>query len=125
VEAHDVGRVRGEHEYLGLARRGGVPVREELERDRLRGPPVPRLVHGAAVAVAENGEPLVVREAGVGRGGGRRGGGLRLRRQAQGEVVEREGEVRQLAALADESHWLVGLLRQLWGEEEELPRELR
>ena len=50
---------------------------------------------------------------------------LRLRRQAQGEVVEREGEVRQLAALADENHWLVGLLRQLWGEEEELPRELR
>ena len=40
-------------------------------------------------------------------------------------VVEREGEVRQLAALVDESHWLVGLLRQLWGEEEELPRELR
>ena len=77
--------------------------------------------------MAENGEPLIAREPGIGRGGGggRRGGGLRLRRQAQGEVVEREGEVRQLAALADENHWLVGLLRQLWGEEEELPRELR
>jgi hypothetical protein len=130
VEAHDVGRVRGEHEDLGLARRGGVPVREDLECERLRGPAVPRLVDGAAVAVAENGEPFVVREAGVGRGGGRRGGGLRLRRQAQDEVVEREGKVRQLAALADDSHWLVGLGDSCaWGESwvkrggKTLPRE--
>jgi hypothetical protein len=98
--------VRGEHEYLGLPRRRGVAGRgKELERKRLRGPAVARLVDGAAVAVPDDGEPLVVGEAGVGGRGGRRGcGGLRLRRQAQGEVVQREGEVRQLAALADESH---------------------
>jgi len=44
-----------------------------------------------------------------GGGGGRRDSGLRLRRQVQGEVVEREGEMRHLAALADNSHWLVRL----------------
>jgi hypothetical protein len=46
--------------------------------------------------------------AGIRGGGGRHGDGLRLRRQAQGEEVKREG-VRQLAALEDERDWFVGL----------------
>lgn len=104
--------IRREPEYLGLPRRGEVPGGEELERERLlRGatPSVARLVHRPAVAVAEDGDPLEVREADV-RGGGRRDCGLllllRRRRRAEGEVIEREGEVRQVASLADESHRL-------------------
>ncbi|CAM0872081.1 unnamed protein product [Alopecurus aequalis] len=69
VEADDVRHVGGEHEDLGLAGGGGLLGGEELEREGLRCPAVARLVDGAAVALAEEGDLLVVGEAGRVGGG--------------------------------------------------------